>query len=89
MYDVESKPPTGERSTRTILLVEDEARDAELISELIIESGRHGDRVLHVTSLQAALQTMAAEPVDLILLDLRLPDGVGLDCLQTVRQESV
>lgn len=65
-----------------VLLVEDEPRIARPIIEGL---AREGYRVNHVATLAEA---RAAEAVDLILLDMRLPDGDGLDFAREVRTGS-
>ena len=60
----------------TILLVEDSAADACYVRE-ILPSSRY--EVDHVVSLAAAVQLLSEKKFDVILLDLSLPDGSGLD----------
>jgi signal transduction histidine kinase len=65
-------------------LVEDQLGDAELIAELLNDGDAAGrfalERVGFLRDAVAALPGM----FDLILLDLRLPDGEGLDALRQV-----
>ncbi len=65
-----------------ILLVEDDASIARSLSDSLIGSGFE---VQHVSTGQAAI---AADPVDLILLDLGLPDMDGYDVCRQVRAVS-
>ena len=65
---------TEERSS--ILLVEDSAADACYVRE-ILPSSRY--QVEHVVSLAAAVRLLSERQFDVILLDLSLPDGSGLD----------
>ncbi|MBN1676312.1 MAG: response regulator [Kiritimatiellae bacterium] len=64
-----------------ILLAEDEPGDAVLVRNLV--AGAFGTSVrfelVHVGTLQAALDTLAAAPFDVMLLDLGLPDSQGLE----------
>ncbi len=46
---------------------------------------RQGHRVLCVGSRAAGLQALHAEPLRLIIADLRLPDGDGLDVVRAAR----
>jgi two-component system, NtrC family, response regulator AtoC len=62
-----------------ILLVEDEALFARATAKHLERAG-HGCEI--APSLAAARQAIARARPDLILLDLRLPDGSGLDFLQ-------
>lgn len=61
-----------------ILLVEDSQADARLI-EILLEETDVGNALTHVTSMQAAVCALAEHNFDVVLLDLGLPDGFGLD----------
>jgi serine phosphatase RsbU (regulator of sigma subunit) len=75
----------GPRSERLrILLVEDDEGDAFLVSELLHEEDP-SIVVRHVRSLAEALDALAAEPPDCVLLDLGLPDASGLGALDILR----
>lgn len=65
-----------------ILLVEDDRRVAAALSSALI---RRGYDVEHAPTVAAAL---SAAPCDLVLLDLSLPDGDGLDVCRALRQRS-
>jgi two-component system, OmpR family, KDP operon response regulator KdpE len=65
----------------TILLVEDEALNRTLVKAVLSRAAIEEVRdaaVLDAASLAAAREKLAGEPVDLILLDMNLPDGNGL-----------
>jgi len=65
----------------TILLVEDEELNRTLVKAVLSRSAdptvRDAD-VVDATSLAAARDRLAADHIDLILLDMNLPDGNGL-----------
>jgi DNA-binding response OmpR family regulator len=63
-----------------VLVVEDDARVAAALGSAL---RRRGYDVIHCPTAQAAL---AAEPVDLVLLDLTLPDGDGIDVCRVLRR---
>lgn len=63
-----------------VLLVEDDLRLASVLTEVLTK--RMNFRVEHVTTGSAAI---AAEPADLVLLDLGLPDMRGLEVLSRLR----
>ncbi|MFC4109004.1 response regulator transcription factor [Micromonospora zhanjiangensis] len=65
-----------------LLLVEDDVRVAGALAAGL---RRRGYLVEHVETVAAAL---AAGPVDLVLLDLNLPDGDGLTVCRTLRAAS-
>ena len=62
----------------TILLVEDDAADANLIQEALTGAGGSQFHVERVTRLSEALDRLRGDGVEVILLDLTLPDSQGL-----------
>ena len=65
----------------TILLVEDEELNRTLVKAVLSRSTEPAVRdaqVVDATSLSAARDRLAADHIDLILLDMNLPDGNGL-----------
>lgn len=62
-----------------VLLLEDNPGDVRLIREMLAEAGDIAFSLDSADSLSAALGQLAQGPVDLILLDLSLPDSQGLD----------
>jgi DNA-binding response OmpR family regulator len=62
-----------------ILIVEDE-RNLRRLYQMELE--QDGYEVITAADGQSALRRLADEPVDLVVLDLALPDGSGLDYLQ-------
>lgn len=66
-----------------VLLVEDSARLRELVGETIRTAGWRLDAVGGMTEAEDAL---AATRYDLVLLDLGLPDGDGLDLVRSMRR---
>jgi two-component system cell cycle sensor histidine kinase/response regulator CckA len=62
-----------------ILLVEDNPGDARLIKEMLSESTAVRFELVHVKRLSEARESLAREGFDIIVLDLSLPDGHGLD----------
>ena len=66
-----------------LLLIEDNPGDARLVREVLAEVRGVVYRVLHADRLAAGLQILAEQPVDVLLLDLGLPDSQGLDTVVT------
>jgi len=62
-----------------ILVVEDETNLQQLYR---MELEEEGYEVVAALNCQSALRRLAEEPVDLVVLDLALPDASGLECLQ-------
>jgi PAS domain S-box-containing protein len=73
-----------ERGGRVLLLVEDNAGDARLLREILSEASSFPHTLLHVERLARALTLLADTRVDVVLLDLTLPDAVGLDGLRAI-----
>jgi two-component system response regulator AtoC len=65
----------------TLLIVEDEAVLARNLAKLFT---RQGFEVQHATGTADAGRMFASTPADVVLLDLRLPDGSGLDLLDAL-----
>jgi DNA-binding NtrC family response regulator len=69
----------------TVLLVEDDSDAAALIAERL-RAAPESLAVAAVPSARRAFQYLAAHPVDVVLLDYRLPDLDGLACLGKIRR---
>lgn len=61
-----------------ILLVEDNFSDARLVQEMLAESREESFEVIHVSLLSDAICKLKKEKMDVVLLDLSLPDSFGL-----------
>lgn len=72
----------------TILIVEDEAAHAEAISRAFWSKE---DRVIIqvVATLAEYRQTITADPPDIVLMDMNLPDGCAIDILHDSETERV
>jgi two-component system, NtrC family, response regulator HydG len=68
-----------------VLVVDDEPRFRQATSETLRQ---HGHQVVTVNSLAAARAALQANEPDLILLDLMLPDGNGLELLDQFAEDS-
>jgi signal transduction histidine kinase len=71
-----------------VLLVEDNQGDAGLVRFALRaeSSGDYSFSAAHVLRLDEALKLLNEKSFDLVLLDLSLPDGQGLDTLTRIRQ---
>jgi signal transduction histidine kinase/DNA-binding NarL/FixJ family response regulator len=67
-----------------ILLVEDNPGDARLVKEFLAEIGTSPVELTHVERLSEAREALARGRVDLLLLDLELPDSSGLATLTSL-----
>lgn len=69
-----------------ILYVEDEIAHVVLAQRTLEDNLRQEFTLIHAETMQDALRSLDADPeIDLVLSDLRLPDGSGLDLLNKVR----
>jgi Flp pilus assembly CpaE family ATPase len=66
-----------------VLLIEDNPGDAELVKETLADAG--GFQVHCTAALLPGLDRVARGDIDLVLLDLSLPDSHGLDGLHSLR----
>lgn len=72
-----------------ILYVEDEVAHVVLTERTLEEDLHQEFRLIHAGTIFSALHILDSEPdIDLVLSDLRLPDGTGLDLLRMVRERT-
>ena len=67
-----------------VLLIEDNPGDARLVKEMLIDAGANKFSVGHVGLIREGLALLKDEGYQVILLDLSLPDGQGLDNIRQV-----
>ena len=75
----------SKKSIKTVLLVEDNPGDARLLREMLQEEGLYSSELLHADSMGRAEKILAEHAVDIILLDLGLPDAQGLEAVRRAR----
>ena len=89
LYNGIQSPAYLRISLMKILYVEDEIAHVVLTQRTLEDNIQHEFTLLHAEMISDALRILDAEPdIDLILSDLRLPDGTGLDLLKKVRERS-
>jgi two-component system NtrC family response regulator len=66
-----------------VLIADDEEQLRKLLVRIISLEGFH---VSEAQSLKAASQVLRSESIDVLLCDVRLPDGSGVDFVKSVRQ---
>ncbi|MBI5162585.1 MAG: EAL domain-containing protein [Magnetospirillum sp.] len=76
----------GAQGAKTVLVVEDNPGDARLVEVFLRTEVSNPFRILHADRLSQALACLDTEAVDVVLLDLSLPDSFGLDTLARLRQ---
>jgi PAS domain S-box-containing protein len=71
-------------SIKTVLLVEDNPADARTLREMLNQEGSRETELTHVRCMSAAETHLAQHAVEIILLDLGLPDAQGLEAVRRV-----
>jgi signal transduction histidine kinase len=71
-----------------VLLVEDEPGYARFLREVLLEAEDDGYEAECVHSLDAALERLRAGELDIVLLDLGLPDADGTEALERVGERA-
>ena len=69
-------------STHQLLMIEDDARLAAMVGEYLTQSGF---AVTHMPDGASGLAALQGRPVDLVVLDLMLPDVDGLEVCRRIR----
>ena len=72
-----------QEQTKHILLVEDDDTNRKLVRIVLGD----GYRISEAASVEQALDLLQREKPDLLLLDIRLGDGSGLDVIRAVRAD--
>ena len=70
---------------QSLLMIEDDTRLAGMLVDYL---GDNGFAVDHCASATAGREWLAAQAADLVILDLMLPDGNGLDICREIRATS-
>ena len=72
----------SKKSIKILLLVEDNPGDARLLREMFNELGLHRTELTHVECMSDAEKHLSEHAVDIIVLDLGLPDAQGLGAVR-------
>ena len=67
------------RAQHNVLLIEDNPGDARLMQEYLSEPSFADFNLVHAASLKEGIDRLAAGAIDLVLLDLTLPDCTGIE----------
>jgi PAS domain S-box-containing protein/putative nucleotidyltransferase with HDIG domain len=76
------------RAAKNILVVEDHFPAINIVSDMLRESPNYAFNISMATTLKEAMEAISNGDVDIILLDLNLPDSKGLDTLRWMREEN-
>lgn len=79
-------PPGSVVAVTRVLVIEDRTETARILAEALRRSDDRFE-VTAVASVTAGLELIDKGGLDCVLLDYRLPDGDGLDCLRRIRQK--
>ena len=74
----------GARKPPRVLLIDDDPGLPEVIELLL---SREGYDALHAATVKDGLDRVAAAAPDVVITDLKLPDGTGLDVIQHLQRE--
>jgi len=66
-----------------ILIVDDEYDIVDLLDDFLTQ---HGYETSRAHSKKETVQALAQSTPDIVLLDIKLPDGLGLDILQDIKK---
>ena len=69
----------------TILLIEDNESMAKMLNQALTSEGY---KVLLARDKPAGIENMQEESIDLVLSDLRLPSGTGIEVLHATREHN-
>src|SRR3984957_13580081 len=72
----------SKKSIKSLLLIEDNPGDARLFYETFKQQDSRNTDLTHVKSMSEAEKHLAAHEVDIIILDLGLPDAQGLTAVR-------
>lgn len=83
LSDAEARRPA--EKAKTILYVEDNPANLKLVAHVL--SSRENLNLLSALSPQAAIEMALDQPVDLVLMDLNLPEMSGFDLMALLKRE--
>ncbi|MCB1748126.1 MAG: EAL domain-containing protein [Gammaproteobacteria bacterium] len=76
---------SNDKRPLAFLHIEDDRIEAELVADLLRQTSFAGVRLVQRTRVGLGIEALQNERFDLVLLDLNLPDGDGIDNLHRVR----
>src|SRR5687767_1368606 len=83
--DKRHKPPADEPQPLRVLHVEDDEIDTRLVQRVLQAIPVYSVNCDHVETINTAIHSLSCQDYDVVILDMRLPDGFGLDLVQAVK----
>jgi DNA-binding NtrC family response regulator len=84
MVDWEELPEEAPAALPEVLVIDDEVIVGNSIRKILNPRGYH---VEHAETPHTAMEILSERPVDMILLDMKIPGVKGLELLETIREE--
>ena len=78
---------TQKKENTKVLIIEDNIADAELVKSMLKTPGSEFI-ISNADRLSSATPLLDAEQFNSVLLDLNLPDSMGLDTLKKIREKA-
>lgn len=69
------EPQLKEGSIKKVLMIEDNIDDADIMQEMLTDAIETSFELIHVDCLESGLEKLLAGGIDIVLLDLSLPDS--------------
>jgi len=82
-----SKASDAEGGAMRVLIVEDSAIMRERIADLLSEFGKDIDLVAQAQDVPQGLEAIRTLEPDVVILDIRMPGGSGIDVLKALKRE--
>lgn len=74
--------------SKKLLLIDDHEADAVIIYNTLLRAPMEGGfEIHHAMDFKSGMEALGAESYDLVLLDFFLPDQLGLDGIEVIREE--
>lgn len=77
----------SQKSKIKLLLIEDNIKDATLFNEIIEECVDFDVELDHLNRLNTAMMLLEDKNYDLLVLDLTLPDSIGVETFRAIRNK--
>jgi signal transduction histidine kinase len=90
-FDLKSdraSPAAHQLSSITVLIIEDNPADVRLIKETLAEADHASFELVWANRLSAGLERLAQGDIDIVLLDLGLPDSQELEAIPKIQQQA-